>query len=163
MECHGSGTPVGDKVELASIRAVLDRCGCMGTPLSIGSVKSNIGHLLTAAGAAGIIKTLLAMNRQTLPPSCNFTALPDGNPLDGTQVQVQSRTADWASQESGEPRRAAISAFGFGGINAHILVEEYPGSRSYPVTSGTLPLPTSNTASARPKTRTCSPSWAWKF
>ncbi len=151
MECHGSGTPVGDKVELASIRAVLDRCGCMGTPLSIGSVKSNIGHLLTAAGAAGIIKTLLAMNRQTLPPSCNFTALPDGNPLDGTQVQVQSRTADWASQESGEPRRAAISAFGFGGINAHILVEEYPGSRSYPVTSGTLPLPTSNTASARPK------------
>ncbi len=132
MECHGSGTPVGDKVELASIRGVLERHDCLETPLAIGSVKSNIGHLLTAAGAAGLIKTLLAMNRQMLPPSCNFTALPDSHPLEGTRVQVQTRAVDWCPQKPGQPRRAGVSAFGFGGINAHVLVEEYPGSRSYP-------------------------------
>jgi acyl transferase domain-containing protein/3-hydroxymyristoyl/3-hydroxydecanoyl-(acyl carrier protein) dehydratase len=135
MECHGSGTPVGDKVELASIRAVLERHDCLATPLAIGSVKSNIGHLLTAAGAAGLIKTLLAMNRQMLPPSCNFTALPDSHPLEGTRIQVQTRAVDWHPQKPGQPRRAGVSAFGFGGINAHVLVEEYPGSRSYPVHS----------------------------
>ncbi|MDT8378661.1 MAG: beta-ketoacyl synthase N-terminal-like domain-containing protein [Desulfotignum sp.] len=151
MECHGSGTPVGDKVELRSIRTLLETYDCLDSPLAIGSVKSNIGHLLTAAGAAGIIKTLLAMNRESLPPSCNFTALPDRHPLEGTQVQVQSRAADWPLQESGEPRRAAISAFGFGGINAHILVEACPGSRSYPVTSDISTFHPSSTAVARPK------------
>jgi acyl transferase domain-containing protein len=146
MECHGSGTPVGDKVELASIRAVLERYDCLGTPLAIGSVKSNIGHLLTAAGAAGLIKTLLAMNRQTLPPSCNFTALPDVHTLEGTRVQVQTRAVDWRSQKSGQPRRAAVSAFGFGGINAHILVEDYTETRFYPVRSSSPAAPC-----ARPK------------
>jgi acyl transferase domain-containing protein/3-hydroxymyristoyl/3-hydroxydecanoyl-(acyl carrier protein) dehydratase len=131
MECHGSGTPVGDRVELASIQALLARYDCPGTPLAIGSVKSNIGHLLTAAGAAGFIKTLLAMNQKILPPSCNFTALPDNHPLEHTRVQVQTRADDWAPRALGEPRRAGISAFGFGGINAHILVEEYLPSRSH--------------------------------
>ncbi|MCF8125137.1 MAG: beta-ketoacyl synthase [Desulfotignum sp.] len=131
MECHGSGTPVGDKVELASIRALLERYGCCDTPLSIGSVKSNIGHLLTAAGAAGFIKTLLAMNKRILPPSCNFTAFPENHPLEHTQVQVQTRARDWVPRAQGEPRRAGISAFGFGGINAHILVEAFLPSRSH--------------------------------
>jgi acyl transferase domain-containing protein/3-hydroxymyristoyl/3-hydroxydecanoyl-(acyl carrier protein) dehydratase len=131
MECHGSGTPVGDKVELTSIRAMLEKHDCMDTPLAIGSVKSNIGHLLTAAGAAGIIKTLLAMNRKMLPPSCNFTALPDVHPLENTRVQVQTKADEWIPSRPGEPRRAGVSAFGFGGINAHILVEEHNKSRSY--------------------------------
>jgi acyl transferase domain-containing protein/3-hydroxymyristoyl/3-hydroxydecanoyl-(acyl carrier protein) dehydratase len=147
MECHGSGTPVGDKVELNSIRGVLERYDCLDTPLAIGSVKSNIGHLLTAAGAAGLIKTLLAMNRQMLPPSCNFTALPDGHPLEGTRVQVQTRAVDWRPQGPGQLRRAAVSAFGFGGVNAHVLVEEYPKPRSYPVRSSS-PAASSPTASS---------------
>jgi acyl transferase domain-containing protein/3-hydroxymyristoyl/3-hydroxydecanoyl-(acyl carrier protein) dehydratase len=125
MECHGSGTPVGDRVELTSIRDLLKQYDMLNTPLAIGSVKSNIGHLLTAAGAAGFIKTLLAMNQKTLPPSCNFTALPDNHPLGGTRVQVQAVAGDWIPSIPGEPRRAGVSAFGFGGVNAHILVEEF--------------------------------------
>ncbi len=130
MECHGSGTPVGDKVELASIKTVLKKYACYSQSLAIGSVKSNIGHLLTAAGAAGFIKTLLAMQAKTLPPSLHFAALPDASPLDGTRVQVQAEASRWDPSAPGVPRRAAISAFGFGGINAHLLVEEYPPSRS---------------------------------
>jgi acyl transferase domain-containing protein len=137
MECHGSGTPKGDQVELTSIRALLEKHDSLNTPLAIGSVKSNIGHLLTAAGAAGIIKTLLAMNQKILPPSCNFTALPDRHPLDGTRVQVQTRAEAWSRHSPGEPRRAGISAFGFGGINAHLLVEEFEPSRSRHVISRT--------------------------
>jgi 3-oxoacyl-(acyl-carrier-protein) synthase/3-hydroxymyristoyl/3-hydroxydecanoyl-(acyl carrier protein) dehydratase len=137
---------VGDKVELSSIRAMLARHDCMDTPLSIGSVKSNIGHLLTAAGAAGIIKTLLAMNRKMLPPSCNFTALPDAHPLENTRVQVQTRADEWIPSRPGDPRRAGVSAFGFGGINAHILVEEHIESRS----CSSMPASTSTASSDTP-------------
>ena len=140
MECHGSGTPVGDRVELASIRKLLKKYDRLNTPLAIGSVKSNIGHLLTAAGAAGFIKTLLAMNRKTLPPSCNFTALPDNHPLDVTRVQVQAEAGAWIPQAPGKPRRAGVSAFGFGGINAHILVEEFlPSQRRYALPRKAVP------------------------
>jgi acyl transferase domain-containing protein/3-hydroxymyristoyl/3-hydroxydecanoyl-(acyl carrier protein) dehydratase len=125
MECHGSGTPVGDQVEALSIKTLLDRYGCPDKPLSIGSIKSMIGHLLTAAGAAGFIKTVLAMEKGCLPPSLNFTALPDKSPLNQTQVRVQEKSAPWEPEQPDLPRKAGISAFGFGGINAHILVEEF--------------------------------------
>ena len=127
MECHGSGTPVGDAVEIASIHELYRISGCSGAPLSIGSVKSMIGHLLTAAGAAGFIKTLLSMNRGVLPPSLNFTAPPAQSPLHHSHIRVQTEVEEWKPAGPGLPRRAAVSAFGFGGINAHILVEEYRG------------------------------------
>ncbi|MBU4129720.1 MAG: hypothetical protein KKF12_02750 [Proteobacteria bacterium] len=125
MECHGSGTPVGDQVEAFSIRHLLDLYDCPDKVLAIGSIKSMIGHLLTAAGAAGLIKTVLAMEKGCLPPSLNFTALPDKSPLHHSRVKVQTKTESWQPEQSGIPRRAGISAFGFGGINAHILVEEF--------------------------------------
>ncbi len=125
MECHGSGTPVGDAVELASIHELYRISGCSSAPLSIGSVKSMIGHLLTAAGAAGFIKTLLSMNRGILPPSLNFTAPPAQSPLNHSPVRVQTEAEEWKPAGPGIPRRAAVSAFGFGGINAHLLIEEY--------------------------------------
>jgi len=125
MECHGSGTPVGDQVETLSIKTLLDLYGCPDKPLAIGSIKSMIGHLLTAAGAAGFIKTVLAMEKKCLPPSLNFTALPDTSPLHQTKIKVQAETEPWEPEKPGIPRKAGISAFGFGGINAHILVEEF--------------------------------------
>nr|NJM02056.1 beta-ketoacyl synthase [Desulfobacula sp.] len=130
MECHGSGTPVGDAVEIAGIHELYRISGCSGAPLSIGSVKSMIGHLLTAAGAAGFIKTLLSMNRGVLPPSLNFTEPSAQSPLNHSRIRVQTEAEEWKPSGPGLPRRAAISAFGFGGINAHLLVEEYrPPSR----------------------------------
>lgn len=125
MECHGSGTPVGDQVEATSIKHLLDLYDCPDKLLSIGSIKSMIGHLLTAAGAAGFIKTVLAMGKGCLPPSLNFTALPDNSPLNQSRIKVQTDVEAWEPERSGIPRKAGISAFGFGGINAHILVEEF--------------------------------------
>nr|WP_321397890.1 beta-ketoacyl synthase N-terminal-like domain-containing protein [uncultured Desulfobacter sp.] len=140
MECHGSGTPKGDQVEVRSIMQMLEKYRCMDTTLSIGSVKSNIGHLLTGAGAAGFIKTVMAMNRELLPPSNNFNRLPDDSPFNNTGVRVQDAPAAWVPDGDGAPRRAAVSAFGFGGINAQILVESFRAeSRNHVV--GALPAP----------------------
>ncbi len=139
MECHGSGTPKGDQVEITSIKTLLGQFGCPDTPLSIGSVKSTIGHLLTAAGAAGFIKTLAAMNLKTLPPSLNFIAPPEHSPIHDTRIKVQSDPASWEAGST--PRRAGISAFGFGGINAHILVEEFRPASSFHVVPDSLPQP----------------------
>ncbi|MFP4033689.1 MAG: polyketide synthase, partial [Desulfococcaceae bacterium] len=124
VECHGTGTPVGDGIELKSLHQIRE-----GTPgelggTPIGSVKSNVGHLLTGAGAAGLIKTLLAMRRQTLPPSANFQQAAENSPLRSGPFRVQTEAAPWETP-SDRPRRAAVSAFGFGGINAHLLVEEF--------------------------------------
>ena len=125
MECHGSGTPVGDQVEATSIKGLLDLYECPDKRLSIGSIKSMIGHLLTAAGAAGFIKTVLAMDEGCLPPSLNFTALPDNSPLNHSRIKVQTDVEAWEPAQPGISRKAGVSAFGFGGINAHILVEEF--------------------------------------
>ncbi|WP_321492633.1 beta-ketoacyl synthase N-terminal-like domain-containing protein [uncultured Desulfobacter sp.] len=140
MECHGSGTPKGDEVEVLSIMQMLEKHKCPDASFSIGSVKSNIGHLLTGAGAAGFIKTVMAMNQSVLPPSNNFNALPDDSPFRNTGVRVQDQPSTWRSAGSGQPLRAAVSAFGFGGINAQILVESFtPDTGRHGV--GFVPVP----------------------
>jgi len=125
IECHGTGTPVGDAVEFESLtqlwRGISPAKKCV-----IGSVKSNVGHLLTAAGAAGLIKVLLAMRERTLPPTANFRAAGARIGLDGSPFEVLREAGEWR-REGDRPRRAAISGFGFGGINAHVLIEEWEG------------------------------------
>ena len=125
IECHGAGTPVGDATELQSLKLLWENTGSKSGQCAIGSVKSMIGHLLTAAGAAGIIKTLLAIKHQTLPPSLNFTAPAENSPLHGSPFRVQTLAEPWHRRDPRIPRRAAISAFGFGGINGHVLLEEW--------------------------------------
>jgi acyl transferase domain-containing protein/3-hydroxymyristoyl/3-hydroxydecanoyl-(acyl carrier protein) dehydratase len=129
IECHGAGTPVGDATELASLQTLWAQAG--PGPCAIGSIKSMIGHLLTAAGAAGMIKTLLAMRHGLLPPSIHFSQAPAGSPLERGPFRVQTEAQPWNRRGDGAPRRAAVSAFGFGGINAHLLLEEWDmdGSR----------------------------------
>jgi 3-oxoacyl-(acyl-carrier-protein) synthase/3-hydroxymyristoyl/3-hydroxydecanoyl-(acyl carrier protein) dehydratase len=137
IECHGAGTPVGDAVELASLRSLWGESGGRPGRCAIGSVKSMIGHLLTAAGAAGMIKTLLSMRDGLLPPTLHFAEAPAGSPLEGGPFRVQTEPAPWKRRGRGTPRRAAISAFGFGGINAHLLLEEWvPESKSRPSGGG---------------------------
>ncbi len=125
IECHGAGTPVGDRTEIESLHRLIADNGPPPGACAIGSIKSMIGHLLTAAGAAGLIKTILAMQNRVLPPSLNFTTPADAR-LDGSgPFRVQTRASSWEPVHGDGLRRAAVSAFGFGGINAHLLMEQW--------------------------------------
>ena len=118
VECHATGTPVGDAVELRSMREVFGPA--TGAALAIGSLKSNLGHLTTAAGVAGLLKVLGAIEHGTLPPMRHTEApLPE---LGDSPFRLISKPEPWSAQK---PRRAAVSAFGFGGNNAHLIVEEF--------------------------------------
>ncbi|MCK4691409.1 MAG: type I polyketide synthase, partial [Desulfuromonadales bacterium] len=125
IECHATGTPVGDAVEFASMKTLWGEQGWRQGQCIIGSVKSNIGHLLTAAGSAALMKTLLALKHQSLPPTANFTTPAEDIDLAGSPFALLSTAKPWSARKTGQPRRAAVSAFGFGGINAHLLIEEW--------------------------------------
>ncbi|HWL92222.1 MAG TPA: beta-ketoacyl synthase N-terminal-like domain-containing protein, partial [Phycisphaerae bacterium] len=125
MECHGTGTPAGDGVEIMSLRSLWRHVDAPAGHCPIGSVKSQIGHLLTAAGAAGFIKMLLAMRAEVLPPSINFERATRHAELESSPFRIQTRAEGWRRRSDRLPRRAAVSGFGFGGINAHVLVEEW--------------------------------------
>ena len=131
IECHGAGTPIGDVTELHSLRNLWDTSEWSHGQCAIGSVKSMIGHLLTGAGAAGLIKTLLALNNKILPPSLNFNRAPKKSPLNHSPFRVQTEPEEWTRKESNTPLRAAVSAFGFGGINGHLLLEEWDSEKAY--------------------------------
>ncbi|SEA74610.1 PfaB family protein [Desulfuromusa kysingii] len=125
IECHATGTPVGDAVEFSSLQQLWQERGWRSGQCVIGSVKANIGHLLTAAGSAAMVKTLLAMDKQTLPPTANFNQPATGISFAKSPFQILSKAKRWEARKGGLPRRAAVSAFGFGGINAHLLLEEW--------------------------------------
>jgi acyl transferase domain-containing protein/phosphopantetheinyl transferase len=122
IEAHGTATPAGDTAELDTMRRVF---GAAGTPIGLGTVKSMIGHTMPAAGVAGLIKAAFALHHATLPPTLNVEEPhPD---LAGTRFTPVTETAPW-DRPAGGPRRAAVNAFGFGGINAHVVLEEAPGT-----------------------------------
>ena len=131
IECHATGTPVGDAVEFASLQELWGAGGWKRGQCVIGSVKANIGHLLTAAGSAALLKTLLALKTAILPPTANFATPAKGINLGESPFKLLNSTTPWLARGQDVPRRAAISAFGFGGINAHLLIEEWlPGRPS---------------------------------
>ena len=132
LECHATGTPVGDGVEARSAGRAFAAC----PDLPIGSVKSNVGHLLAVAGGAGLLKVLGAM-RAGMRPATLSADDPIGE-LDGSPLRLLAEPEDWPG-----PRRAAVSAFGFGGANAHLIVDAWEGP------AGASP-PRSAAAPARP-------------
>ena len=107
------------------MRNLWSDCGGSTGQCAIGSIKSMIGHLLTGAGAASMIKTLLALKHKILPPSLNFNRASDKSPLLNSPFRVQTEPEPWMRRDEHTPRRAAVSAFGFGGINSHLLFEEF--------------------------------------
>jgi len=125
IECHATGTPVGDGVEFQSLKTLWGSLGVRDGQCVIGSVKSTVGHLLTAAGAAGVTKVLHAFRDGLLPPTANFEAAGKNIDLASSPFRVLTRPEEWKRRDG--PRRAAVSAFGVGGINAHVLLEEYAG------------------------------------
>jgi acyl transferase domain-containing protein/NAD(P)-dependent dehydrogenase (short-subunit alcohol dehydrogenase family) len=127
IEAHGTSTTVGDKIEVLALNEVLaspergdDR------PVRLGSVKSMIGHLKSAAGAAACIKAALALHHKTYPPSLGFETPREDVPLDQVPLQVQRHAEPWPAPAH-HPRRVGVSAFGFGGTNFHVVMEEYTG------------------------------------
>ncbi|MBI1347444.1 hypothetical protein GC163_14290 [bacterium] len=125
IECHATGTPIGDGVELDSLHALWHDTDARAGQCVLGSVKSNVGHLLTGAGGVSLMKLLAALEHHTLPPTANFVEPATGLKRDGSPFRVLSEAEEWSSRSPGSPRRAAINAFGFGGINAHVLLEEW--------------------------------------
>ncbi len=136
IEAHGTGTKVGDPVEILGLKKALDaiygkwgKRPDMRAQCGLGSVKTNIGHLEVAAGIAGIIKVLLAMHHHTLPASLNFQELNSSIDIRNSPLFIVSQSKEWepAVDEQGNilPRCAGVNSFGFGGVNAHVLLEEY--------------------------------------
>ncbi len=125
FECHGTSTHVGDKVEVEALgELVAGRRTSTSGPARIGSIKSNIGHLKAAAGSAATIKATLAIFHKTFPASINCKQPRKDVDFNRGPLQVQTKTEPW-EVAAGARRRAGVSAFGFGGTNFHILLEEY--------------------------------------
>jgi acyl transferase domain-containing protein/thioesterase domain-containing protein len=124
IEAHGTGTVLGDPIELAALthafRQQTERTGFCG----IGSVKSNVGHLDTAAGIAGLIKTVAALQHRLLPPSLHFEQPNPALNLSSSPFYVNTKVQPWVTQDM--PRRAGVSSFGVGGTNVHVILEEAP-------------------------------------
>ncbi|WP_126172152.1 type I polyketide synthase [Altericroceibacterium xinjiangense] len=125
IEAHGTGTPIGDPIEVAALTQVFQQSSGSEGQCAIGSVKANIGHTDTAAGAAGVIKVALAMTHGELPGIPNFETPNPACFFAGSPFRVQAERAPWTRSE-GRPRRAGVSSLGVGGTNAHVVLEEAP-------------------------------------
>jgi acyl transferase domain-containing protein/ubiquinone/menaquinone biosynthesis C-methylase UbiE len=121
FEAHGTGTPAGDSMEISAIASVFDRTGPDAHPLFIGTCKPNIGHVEGAAGVAGLIKTILSLERGIIPPNINFV---NPNPklrLEERNFKVPTEPTPWPNPGT---RRASVNSFGYGGTNAHCILED---------------------------------------
>jgi acyl transferase domain-containing protein len=129
IEAHGTGTALGDPVEIAGLTQAFRAGGASGNGFcAIGSLKTNIGHLDAAAGVSGLIKTSLALHHKTLPASLNFRAPNPKLDIENTPFFVNATLREW--QAGATPRRAGVSSFGVGGTNAHVVLEEAPPTQN---------------------------------
>ncbi|MBH8571747.1 SDR family NAD(P)-dependent oxidoreductase [Nostocaceae cyanobacterium CENA369] len=124
IEAHGTGTTLGDPVEVAALTQAFRSKTPKKGFCAIGSVKTNIGHLDEAAGIAGLIKTVLALKHKQIPPSLNFEEPNPQIDFTNSPFYVNNALSEWKT--NGTPRRAGVSSFGFGGTNAHVILEEAP-------------------------------------
>ncbi|MDH3706590.1 MAG: acyltransferase domain-containing protein, partial [Acidimicrobiia bacterium] len=157
IEGHGTSTKVGDVVEVGSLTAAFGGLDLAPGSLPLGSVKSNIGHLKGAAGAAGLLKATLALHHQRLPPSIGVDRPNPNIDFAGSPLAVHTELTDWAASD-GQVRSAGVSAFGFGGTNFHTVLEEYVPGRLHgdghgPTVAVTAPPTTTTAVQARPPLR----------
>ncbi|MFE7497181.1 beta-ketoacyl synthase N-terminal-like domain-containing protein, partial [Bacillus velezensis] len=131
IEAHGTGTALGDPIEINALKKAFQTDGAPGGYCGIGSVKTNIGHLELAAGIAGVIKVLMQLKHRTLAKSLHCENINPHIKLKDSPFYIVTETKEWEAlrDENGRvlPRRAGVSSFGFGGVNAHIVIEEYMG------------------------------------
>jgi len=124
VEAHGTGTTLGDPIEIEALTQAFRLSTEQKEFCAIGTVKTNIGHLAEAAGIAGLIKTVLALKHQQIPPSLNFSKPNPNIDFANSPFYVNTDLADW--ERGNTPRRAGVSSFGMGGTNAHVILEEAP-------------------------------------
>jgi amino acid adenylation domain-containing protein len=140
VEAHGTGTLLGDPIELTALGSVLGEGRDADRPCALGSAKTNIGHLEAAAGVAGVIKTALMLHHGALPPSLNYSRPNPLVSLDALRLRVQCSLEKWPVRD--RPALAGVSSFGFGGTNAHLVLEQAParaGGRRNAADAGTQP------------------------
>ena len=125
VEAHGTGTPVGDPIEAAAIGAVYGKAQTPENHCVIGSIKTNLGHLEAASGMAGLIKTALSLRHRQIPPTLHFESPNPHISFDDLRLRVAQRLEPWPKTH-GQPPRAGVNAFGFGGTNAHAILEGVP-------------------------------------
>ncbi|MFS8124083.1 beta-ketoacyl synthase N-terminal-like domain-containing protein [Rhizobium sp. BR 250] len=150
VEAHATATAIGDPIELTALNRVYGpSLRAEGRTCLIGSVKGNVGHMDAAAGIGGLIKAILALRHECLPASGNFTTPSSSCDFESGPFRVAAKKSDWKA-DADRPRRAAVSAFGMGGSNAHVIIEEAP-EREPPAERGTeallLPLSARSAAS----------------
>jgi acyl transferase domain-containing protein/acyl carrier protein len=130
VEAHGTGTALGDPIEMEALAGVLARDRPPARPLLVGALKSNIGHAESAAGIGGLIKTVMALRHEHIPPTLHFHAPSPKIPWADMAVRVATGLTPWP--RGARPRRAGVSGFGFSGTNAHIILEEAPAPAPLP-------------------------------
>lgn len=129
IEAHGTGTPVGDPIEFAALRQAYEGCAEQRNHCAVGSVKSNIGHLDTAAGVASLIKVILSLKNRKIPPTLHFDKPNPELGIEDSPFFINPKLIDWPF-EPHVPLRAGVTSLGVGGTNAHIILEEAPPPRS---------------------------------
>lgn len=134
IEAHGTGTPLGDPIEVEALRAVFHRRGD-GPPCALGSVKGNMGHLDTAAGIASLLKAILAVERGTIPPSLHFRTPNPALRLDDSPFHVPTQAQIW----NDPTRLAGVSSFGIGGTNCHLIIGSLPAALRTPRVDAGMP------------------------
>jgi acyl transferase domain-containing protein len=159
VEGHGTSTPVGDVAELTSLGEAFAGAGLAPGSVALGSVKSNIGHLKGAAGAAGMLKATLALHHKVLPPSLGFVHPNPNIDWSVSPFAVNTKLREW-DVPNGDPRVAGASAFGFGGTNFHVVLEEYVpghlringhGTIAVPVEVGSTEQPSASAIAGAPR------------
>jgi acyl transferase domain-containing protein/NAD(P)-dependent dehydrogenase (short-subunit alcohol dehydrogenase family) len=129
IEAHGTGTRVGDKVEFKALNRIFEESGANGNKCALGSVKSMIGHTKASSGAAGLIKAALGLYHKVLPPTLKAEVPDPELDIENSHFYLNSSARPWFTG-NGHPRRAGVSAFGFGGSNFHIVLEEYLSAKT---------------------------------
>jgi acyl transferase domain-containing protein len=124
IEAHGTGTILGDPIEIKALTQAFRVSTNKKGFCAIGSVKTNIGHLDAAAGVTGLIKTVLALKHQQIPPSLHFQKPNPQIDFTNSPFYVNTKLSEW--QTNGTPKRAGVSSFGIGGTNVHVILEEAP-------------------------------------
>lgn len=127
LEAHGTGTPLGDPIEVQALAKIFRKTSAAAPPCYMGSVKGNIGHLETAAGIAGLIKVVLMMQHRQILPQAHFESLNPNIQLGGTRLVIPREVMPWQPQG---PRIAGVSSYGFGGTNTHVVLEEASSAKA---------------------------------